>query len=345
MRGKILPLSLLVSLCGAQAAADDLPLFASDQPLDIVFEFPQDEIVRHADDRPVVEGRLQYANERGEPVGISLTMTTRGKSRLEYCRFPPLSINLQKQETRGTVFAGQKKLKLVTHCRSGSVQQRYLLQEYSIYRALNVLTDISFRVRYVHATYRDSEGKRRDIVADGYFIESDNELADRLDLQKQDVAIVHPSQLDPAHAIIMALFEFLIGNTDWSVIKGPGDEECCHNGKVVVPPGSDKGWYVVPYDFDQAGIINTRYSSPAPELGIHSVRQRLYRGRCMHLDRLDATIALFNEHRGDIETALLPSGLDARTRNSAAKYIDDFYRIVNDPVQRERYIENRCLGG
>ncbi len=336
---------ILLLLSPALRAADELPLFASDTPLDLVLEFPVTTIVRKAESRPVVEGSVHYTDEKGMAVSVGMTMTTRGKSRLEHCQFPPLSANFKDQEKDGTLVAGQKKVKIVTHCRSSESYERYLLQEYGIYRAFNILTDRSFRVRLINATYRDSEGKKKDLVAPAFLLESDNEVADRLGMKEHDVSIINPEQLDPAHASLYALFQYLIANTDWSTIKGPGEEGCCHNGKVVIPPDTNAGWLVIPYDFDQAGIINTRYSMPAEELGIRSVRQRLYRGRCLNLDQLDATIASFNAHRAKIESALLPDIMQGKLRDNTLHYIDEFYRTINDPLQREEKIENRCLGG
>jgi hypothetical protein len=337
--------AIILLSCPGLCLADPSPLFSSDAPLDLVFEFPVATIVAKADDRPVVEGSVHYTDENGAPVSVALTMTTRGKTRLEYCHFPPLSANFKGQEKGGTLFEGQKKLKIVTQCRSGETYERYLLQEYGIYRAFNILTDKSFRVRMINATYRDSTGKKKDIAETAFFLESDDEVADRLGMEEHDVSVINPEQLDSAHASLFAVFQYLIGNTDWSSLQGPGEEGCCHNGKVVIPTGSEQGWLVIPYDFDQSGIINTRYSSPSDALGLSSVRQRLYRGRCMNLDQLDATVALFNSRRAELETALLPDILQGKYRESAVRYIGEFYKIINDPLQREKNIENRCLGG
>jgi hypothetical protein len=341
----LLRVSVVLLLVPGLCPADESPLFASAAPLDLVFEFPVNTITRKADERPVVEGRVLYTDESGQPVSVNMTMTTRGKSRLEYCTFPPLSVNFKKQERQDTLFDEQKKVKIATHCRNGDTFVRYLLQEHGIYRAFNVVTETSFRVRLINATYRDSEGKKKDIRAYAFFIESDNEVADRLGMKTQDVSIINPGQLETRHASQFALFQYLIANTDWSTIKGPGDEGCCHNGKVLVPPGSELGWVVLPYDFDQSGIINTKYSMPADELGIRSVRQRVFRGRCINMDQLDATIVLFNDGRSMIESALLPDGLSAGFRESTSKYIDEFYQIINNPLMREQHIENQCLGG
>ena len=83
---------------------------------------------------------------------------------------------------------------------------------------------------------------------------------------------------------------------------------------------------------------------PADGLGIRSVRQRLFRGRCLNLEHLDDSIAKFNELRPQIEDALNPPGIDQRSRKNALKYIDGFYKIVNDPKKRKREIEDDCLG-
>jgi hypothetical protein len=336
----------ILLFCPGLCLADSSPLFSSDKPLDLVFEFPVSTIVKEAEDRPVVEGKVHYTSESGVPVSVGLMMTTRGKSRLEYCDFPPLSADFKGQDKDGTLFKGQKKLKIVTQCNPGETYERYLMQEYSIYLALNELTDQSFRVRKINATYRDSTGKKKDLVASAFFLESENELAKRIGMETLKISMINPKRIEPAHESLYSLFQYLIANTDWSNLQGPAEEqECCHNGKVIVSPGSSEGWLVVPYDFDQAGIISTKYALPAEELGIRSVRQRVYRGRCINLNQLDSTISLFNGRRSVVETALLPEAVQGKVRESTIRYIDEFYKIINDPLQREKHIEKRCLGG
>ena len=102
----------LITVFSLQAGAADLPLFASDEMLDIVIEVPMKTLVRERDDRPVLEGTISYVDESGETVSIGMTLTTRGKSRLAYCSFPPLSLNLKRNQAKDTLFDGQNKLKL-----------------------------------------------------------------------------------------------------------------------------------------------------------------------------------------------------------------------------------------
>ncbi len=341
---KLLFLLTLFGVVSANADRDALPLFASDDVLNITFEVPMQTIIAKAERKPEVDGLLHYTEDDGRAVTLQIKMNTRGKSRLEYCSFPPLKINLKRKETKGTLFAGQNKLKVVTRCRSRDEFERYLLQEFSVYGAFNVLSGRSFRVRMLNVTYHDSSGKREDEIQKAFFIETDQEVAARYGMEELSLKTVKYSKLDPAHTSKLTLFQYLIGNTDWSLLRSPLNEDCCHNSKLIAAPGAENGWIALPYDFDQAGLINTRYAEPAESLKIRSVRQRVYRGRCSNLKQLEATMAIFNERRAAIEAALLPIALEGKHREKAARYIAEFYETINDPEKLKRNILDKCLG-
>ena len=58
----------------------------------------------------------------------------------------------------------------------------------------------------------------------------------------------------------VALFEYMIGNLDWSV-------PVRHNIKLIVPKeDSNAIAFPVPYDFDYSGLVKTDYAIPPPEL-------------------------------------------------------------------------------
>ena len=334
---------LILLLAPATCLADGLPLFASDEPLEITIEFPLRDVMRKAKDRPVVDGTASYRNADGSVTSLPVKMSTRGKSRLGVCRFPPLALSVKKKAAADTVFEGQKSLKIVTHCQSHTLYRSYLLQEYGIYKAFNALTDVSFRARLLNVTYRDSENESFEITEQAFFIEAIREVASRNGLERKKLATTKAGQLDPGYATLSAMFQFMIGNTDWSVRKAPEDSNCCHNGRILGAAEQDSGWKVVPYDFDQAGIVDAEYAAPAVELRLRSVRQRLWRGRCAHNEALEETIALFNDRREAIEGALQVPGM--RSAKAAMKYIDRFYKVINDPKKLERSIVKRCLAG
>ncbi len=331
----------LLGLCCLPLAASAAPLFESDETLPVVLELPVADVLRYAKDKPTVDAKLRYVEGDSE-TELSISVTTRGKYRLRNCRYPPLSLRIRKKQAASTIFEGQRRLKLVTPCRGTAEYRRYLDQEYAIYRTYNLLTDYSFRVRKLQVTFRDANGRRKDETHEAFFIEPTRSVAARLGMETVKIPRVTISQMDPQQLSIMTLFQYLIGNTDWSALKGPGDEDCCHNGKVISPANAADGWVVVPYDFDQAGIINARYATPGEKLRIRSVRQRVYRGFCRNIEPLDATIALFNEKRVEIE-ALFANATEKRgTNKSALRYIDSFYDIVNDTGKKTSKIVDAC---
>jgi len=336
-------ISLILLLIVGVVNADELPLFASEDPIDITIKLPLQTIVRKAEDRPVVDATATYETGDGQSVSLPVQISTRGKSRLRECQFPPLSFIVTKKNAAGTMFEGQKSLKIVAHCRSSAVFRSYVLQELGIYRAFNVLTDVSFRARQLNIRYENTEKSGRILEEMGFFIEPIREVASRNGLQRQKVPTTTISQQDPAYAALTSMFQFLIGNTDWSVVKAPPGDNCCHNGRVLSAPDASDGWFVVPYDFDQTGIINARYAAPVPQLGIRSVRQRLWRGRCVHNDQLETVIEIFNEQREGLESALMPD--EMRDRKTAQRYIKAFYDIINDSKRLNKKILEKCLAG
>lgn len=339
---EIFSIAALLGLFCLPLPAIAAPLFESDETLAILLEFPVNDLLRQAKKKPTVEGKLHYNDAEKGPIVLDIAITTRGKSRLAQCRYPPLSLNLKKKQAASTVFAGQNKLKLVTPCQNKPDHKRYLSQEFAIYKAYNLLTDYSFRVRMLEVTFRDSEGRRKDAVHQAFLIEPVKGAAARLGMQTVSTRSVGVSQLDPEQLSIMALFHFMIGNTDWSARKGPANEDCCHNGKVIGHQDSADGWVVLPYDFDQSGIINTDYSAPAEQLRLRSVRQRLYRGYCRNVDQMNATIALFNDSRPAIEELFGSAAERASANKTALKYLDSFYEIINDPGKRKKKIVDAC---
>ena len=343
-----MPLSFQILIAFLQATTagctpgTEHPLFDCDQVLEIELELPVRTLLREAEDRPELDTKVRYIDASGQTIEFDARLTTRGHSRLEMCKYPPLSLLMKKKDVKDTVFKGQKKLKIVMQCQRGGRYLEYLRQEYGIYKAYQVVADPAFRVRGLNITFRDSEKEDSSEEYVAFFIESIREVADRNGLERVKLDYVSPDRIDPHNASTYELFQFLIANTDWSKSKGSGDDDCCHNGKVLAPPESENGWFVLPYDFDQSGLINTEYAAPSDQLNLRSVRQRLFRGRCDYIDVMDETIALFNDRRSEIEAAFAAGGVTDRTDRSQRKFVDGFYKIINDEKKRKKQIDDKC---
>jgi hypothetical protein len=334
------------SLATADAAVPD-PLFASDDVFSITLTGPLAAIAADHDDEPEVRpAELSVVGADGVQHTIAIGLKPRGHSRRRpnACDFPPLRLEFPKSGTEGTLFAGQKKLKLVTQCHKRDTSQRYeqyILKEYVLYHVFNRLSPLSFRNRLVQVTYVDAGSKNAPVTSYGFFIEDKSRLAARTGLRLADVKQIERASLDPIQTDRVELFEFMIGNTDFSLLRGPADDPCCHN---VVPLIGDDGKFLpVPYDFDSTGVVDPPYALPAEQLKIKNVRQRVYRGKCPSEAAFNQVLEEFKAARADINALFgQQAGLQPQTVKTVTSYIDDFYAIIDDPKQLDDQILRIC---
>lgn len=302
------------------------------------------ELLRRRHSNPEFDAELTYTDAAGVVYQLAFRLTTRGRSRLESCSFPPLRLIFDPNTAKGTIFEDQRRLKMVTQCKRGRRGADWVLQEFGIYRAYNVITDFSYRVRRLEVTFRDTKSSKWQRVQTTFLIESTGEAARRLKRDSIEPPQIEPEQFSVLETTHQLLFQYLIGNTDFAVKRGSSGEKCCHNGRVLAESGREVNWVVLPFDFDQAGAINTDYAMPHARLPIRKVSSRLYRGFCWQNSTLPQSIAEFNEHRGDITEALLQVGLAKSSRAREKRFIDRFYEIVNDADTLKREITNQCRG-
>jgi len=318
------------------------PLFQDDETLQVTITAPLTTLVRKRPKDEYLPGVFQYVDTDGTEVKFDLEIRTRGHFRHKTCDYPPLSLNLKKSQTDGTLLDKQNKLKLVIHCDYSERYEQIVLREYLAYRILNAVTDMSFRVRLLRVTYVNTEKRGDGQVRYAFLIEHKNRLAKRYDLKDLKIERTSLSSIQADRLNLTSVFEYLIGNTDFSPIAGAPDDECCHNYVLF---GNDVDPIVaIPYDFDQSGFVDAPYAVPNERFGIRSVRQRVYRGRCVNNEYVEASIQKFREKRNAI-VALVEEqeGLESRVRKSLIRYIGDFYDLINDPRDVERKIIDRCI--
>jgi hypothetical protein len=323
-----------------------IPLFESDTAITLTIEAPFRSMLDERDASSEFPARLAYRARGGDSVQISLTVRARGKSRLRggICNFPGLMLVFPDSSAEGTLFADQDQLPVVAVCDIRREQfEQYVLLEYLAYRTFRVLApDLALRVRLARIEYVDNERNRSLGTSYGFFLENWYALAARTGWRVLETPQVPPDEYSLQDRNRMSVFQFLIGNTDWSMVSAAPDENnCCHN---AVPVGDYRGpIFPVPYDFDQAGLVNAPYATPNPNLGIRNVRQRRYRGVCIAEDQLEATLTHFRDRAEAIYREFRETpGLARRTRADAISYVDDFYAVINDRSRLNRELVQRC---
>lgn len=332
--------AFLLAMSTAAAAVQPKPLFAASDPIHIVIQAPLSGLI-HSRSDAVVQGTLTDPNGQALPVALSVRGITRRAT--DVCDFPPLRVQFSPAPPPTSLFAGQKKLKLVTHCRNGASFQQYVLLEYSVYRMYNLLTPHSFRVRLANIDYLGADG-RPIISRVGYFLEDLSDLAKRNGMKETHAPTMIPeTDLNPTDAARYALLQHMISNHDWSMRAGPAGRNCCHNAELIGPLGPGTT-IPVPYDFDFSGFVNAPYATTPEQLHISSVRERVYRGYCIDNSQVIEVARQMREARPQMIAAVTSTpGLDPNTANKAISFLDGFFAdIATDETVNSRLLR-RCV--
>lgn len=339
-------IAIVLLLAAANAAASEPdPLFQDDSLIDVTITAPMKALLGHRPDEEYLAGALSYTEADGSIVEFDIGIRTRGNFRRQsrVCPFPPLRLNINKSQAKGSLFHKQNKLKLVAHCRDNSERyEQNLIREYLAYRILNTLTDISYRVRLARVTYVDSERNDEDRVRYAFFIEHKSRLSKRLGLAEISTSGIKVADLEGPYSDLTSLFQFMIGNTDFSPVAGAEGEDCCHNTTLFGNEG--EAIYAIPYDFDMSGLVDAPYAEPNPRFRIKRVTQRLYRGRCAYNDNLQTSIQLFQDNRDAIyELIGQQEQLEDSTRKRVSKFVDSFFDVIDNPKKVKREITSKCI--
>ncbi len=322
----------------AAADAGNKPLFAENRLLSLTIRAPFQTIrgdrVGPSDYHP---GLLQTGGEAARSVPVEVRARGKTRRRKEICSFPPLRLRFDPESDNG-LFAGQRAVKLVTHCQDLDRYDQLVLQEYLAYRLLNLLTPYSHRVRLADVRYESTSG-RLVTTRKGILLEHWRDVAARTGAEAADIdGGVNVTMLSAADANLVDVFQFFIGNQDYSLNWPEPRENCCHNSKPLFADG----WVIpLPYDFDFAGIVDAPYAKP--KRPNRNVRSRRYEGLCAAQHAIDTTLARFQAARATIYALYRDfPGINERRRASTLDYIDAFYAIIADPAEVERRLTRRC---
>ena len=316
------------------------PLFTSETPLAVTFTTNFRQLRGDkGQTSPWRSATIAYSGSDGKSVTIPIKAKTHGIWRLAHCDIPPIRFNVSNKDAKGTLFHDIQKPKVVNACRDRANYEQLLLQEMQLYRIYQVLTPVSHRVRTLRVTYVDSASGKQEAIRHAFLFEDPGELAGRFGGEMLKTKGAGPDDLDPTQAAIVFLFQFMIGNTDFS-FNG------LHNGELIFKPD---GMPLLPvaYDFDFSGAVNAPYATVDPRLAVKRVRDRQYRGYCVLKPEIPAAIALFQQKKEAIYALYrddIGKLLEERIVKETLEYFDDFYNTIKSERDAERGMLDSCVG-
>ncbi|MGE5359311.1 MAG: hypothetical protein ACM3NQ_09850 [Bacteroidales bacterium] len=309
-------------------AADALPVVLS-------ADFKAVNADRRRNSTKTFPASLRVAGDNQTDLAIPVTLRTRGKLRLDpqVCAFPPLGVAFAKNQAAGP-FEGQRTLKLITHCQDDADYDQFVLKEYLAYRLFNLVTPRSFRARLAKVTYVSAKDGKRLTTRYGVFVEDDEDLARRLDGRVIEFPHTAFKDYDAEALNTMMVFEYMIGNTDFSIWG-------LHNVKAVQT--RYRPLFPITWDFDSTGLVSPPYAMPDPTLHLSGFRDRKYRGPCQTLQALDPTFQLFKSKQAE-SMALVDSLPDLRpvVREQARRFLADFYATLDSKDGLKKAFVDGC---
>ena len=335
--GALLALALLSLSLPVQANANTQPLFESAEPLQLEL-LVDTRAVRRLKPDEEIPGQLVLTTKTGEQT-FSVNVSPRGKSRLRECKFPPLWLNFKKSEVADTLFDNQNKVKLVTHCTRSFAKQGFIAAELLVYQLQNIIEPESLRTRAASMVYRYNKSEDTQPV---FFIEHKKRFAAENNLQIIDNQRPAIESLHPAKAARAALFQYMVGNTDFSFVQGPAADDCCHNVVPMQAPGTN---HIIPilYDFDATGLVNVPYVTPNPDIGITQLTQRRYRGYCDHNSALETARSEFLAKESQIMAAVENfQSLPGLKTKRISKYLTRFFDTLRNDRSFTSKLVKKC---
>jgi hypothetical protein len=319
------------------ASPDAQDLFIEDNVMNVTIESDFKNLVKKKGKNEYQPAVFKYYMNDTIMLVRDITIRPRGLSRKRVCLFPPIKLNFPKEKAVTKQMEEFNKIKLVSDCKKSGPAEQFLLSEYMIYKMLNIITDYSFKVRLIHVTYIDTGGKYKPDSKYAFIIENKKQMAERLDAMAIDLKSIRDEYMEKTTLINTYIFEYLVGNTDWSVPASHNIQFLKSNDAVKTEP------YIVPYDFDLAGIVNADYAFPNPELGIKSVRDRLYMGICLPESDIKEGLKVYLEKKDEIYALYQNSDLlDKENKRSSIMYLNEFYDIIENEDKLAQHIFTAC---
>ncbi|MCB0577873.1 MAG: hypothetical protein KDD10_01010 [Phaeodactylibacter sp.] len=328
-------LLLTISLTPAFASATMQTLFNElerEGVLKVELELNLDTLehnARTSEEQPAI---FRFTDRQGAVQEWSADVNVRGRFRRRVCAFPPIKIDFSKNDLRARGLLPFDDIKLVTHCQEGEEGQEAVLREFLAYELYGKLSPMNFRAQLVEVTYIDAESNIR-FTKYGILLEDADELAARLNSEECEACYgLEPSQVNPEAYRTHAMFQYMIGNTDWSL-------EMARNLKVMKPLDGGAYW-IAPYDFDFSGLVGAGYALPNNDVGQKSVSQRVYMGTKSTRPQLEESIRHFQSKREEVMACVEGFTLLSRkSRREITRYLESFY----DSLDEEEFLQAAAL--
>jgi hypothetical protein len=321
---------LFTGLLSGQNTQKSDELYKDQTPLEIKLGYSNKDLNRNTDDSTFITTSMSYFHN-DKWLDIEVNLRARGNFRRNKCYFPPVKMKIKKAQYSGTLFDGNKTMKLVMPCLIENENNDNVLQEFIAYKIYEKISPFHFKTKRVNIEFTEPRGKKiKTFQLKGFLIEDDKRVAKRHEGKVME-RFIHPMAMQHLTSVQNAFFQYLLGNTDFSVAYQ-------HNGKLLYV---DNEIIPLPYDFDMTGWVNPSYATVNTTLGINSVKERKYRGfkrekqyfnevREQFINQKDNLMQMVNSFESEFS--------DPKEFQTMIEFMRSFYEILEDDPKFEKGI-------
>ncbi len=308
-----------------------LPLFAAEDVLSFKLLYDFDVLESDRAKKRVEHDALLVDPITSDTFKVEIKSRGGFRRKPENCTFSPLRFDFKPDDNEGTVFQDVNKIKFFAQCQKGEEYLKALKNEYLAYKLYQQLTPYSYDARLCKLQLVDITDQQEEIEIYGFFLEPDNILERRLEGKFLDLHHIDEFMLSEFETNLVAMFEFMIGNSDWMLYNVHNVELLSLKLHQPVP---------VPDDFDCSGFVDAPYAEPAPDTDLKDVKERYFRGARMKHDEFDTVYNHFIDKKSVIINCINSSDfLDIEQKEILAQYLESFYELLNDPAYcRENFL-------
>jgi len=313
-------------------------LFNDHNKLALTINYSKKDLLKFTNDSTYISSSISYAVNDDSIQHMDIKIRARGHYRRANCYYVPLWLKTSKNESKGTIFEEDKKVKIVLPCAKSNNSNDLIIKEYLAYKIFESIAPYYFQTKLIPIQLNEVVNDK--IIEHqllGILIQDDKKLAASYhgNIIKTNI---HAKNQDPLCSVRNDLFQYMIGNTDYSVSYRHNEKLFFINNKIIP----------VPYDFDMSGLVNSSYAIVSVvnniELPITRVTQRMYRGfeqdekiieqvRQEFLDKQQKVYAIMDEYQIFFK--------DPKELVEAKKFIDGFYEILVDDKKFNNKISKR----
>ncbi len=257
-----------------------------------------------------------------EGKSFQVEIRPRGRYRRKVSQIPPMKIRFNEKNLVSDGLDTLNEIKIALPCFDSDLGNELIVKEYLAYRLFEKITDAYFRARLVNLTIKDTyDPKSKPKKMYAIFVEDEEEVAARLGGVPDEEFGIPIDEFDTRQAALVAMFQYVIGNTDW--------EFAMHRNVELIKMKESGKIMVMPYDFDFSGLVSAPYAMPSSESGLQSVRERYLMPSGLDAEALKSAAATIKEHEKDFYQVCRSKFLSKSTAGEMIRFLGVYFKNMD----------------